>query len=188
MRVMGSLAFVAAARAAYAVTKDPDDPARRLFLPLKNNIGSDSTGYAFRIESLTLSSGIETSRVAWEAEQVTITANEALAPEVPDDERTATDEAADLLREILKSGAVKAGDAQRQARQAGISEKALRRARERLGIKPTKPEFAGGWVWALPEDAPDCEDAPLQNVGTLGGEGHLGAGSGPLDGTAEEPL
>lgn len=180
MRVMGSLAFVAAARAAYAVTRDPDDSARRLFLPLKNNIGDDQTGYAFRIERMTLPGGIETSRVVWDAERVTITADQAMTLE-PDDERTATDEAMDFLRETLAAGAVKAGDVQRQARQAGISDKALRRARERLGIRPRKREYAGGWWWELP--AQDAQDVKLKNVGILDPEGHLG---GPDTGEREE--
>src|SRR5262249_39471022 len=46
MRVTGSLAFVAAARAAYLVAPDPENPARRFFLPMKNNIGPDSVGLA----------------------------------------------------------------------------------------------------------------------------------------------
>ena len=44
MRVTGSLAFVAAARAAYLVAQDPEDPARRFFLPMENNIGPANCG------------------------------------------------------------------------------------------------------------------------------------------------
>jgi RecA-family ATPase len=82
LRVTGSLAFVAAARAAFLVVKDPEDPKRRLFLPVKNNIGNDSTGLAFRIESAELPGGISTSCVSWEADPVTISADEAMQPQV----------------------------------------------------------------------------------------------------------
>ena len=58
LRIQGSVAFAAAARAAWGVARDKEDPARRLFLPLKNNIGTDEAGLAFRIESYQLPSGI----------------------------------------------------------------------------------------------------------------------------------
>jgi RecA-family ATPase len=80
LQVTGSLAFVAAARAAYIVTRDQHQDGRRLFLSLKNNLGVDTTGYAFAVVSVSLPSGIATSRVVWEDELVTITADKALAP------------------------------------------------------------------------------------------------------------
>ena len=50
-RAMGSLAFVAAARAAWAVVRDKTDPRRRLMLAVKNNLAADTAnGLAFTIE------------------------------------------------------------------------------------------------------------------------------------------
>jgi hypothetical protein len=88
LQVTGSLAFVAASRAAYVIVKDQDTPQRRLMLPIKNNLGEDQTGYAFSVDSARLDAGIETSRVTWEAVAVTVTADEALAPAQP--QRNAT--------------------------------------------------------------------------------------------------
>ncbi len=82
-RAMGSLAFVAAARAVWAVVKDKDDPLgrRRLFLPLKNNLGDDQSGLAY---TLTAQFSDETPIVAWESEPVTIKAEDAMAHEGAD--------------------------------------------------------------------------------------------------------
>ena len=169
-RVMGSLAFTATVRSAYIVTKDKSNPERRLFMPLKNNLAKDSTGLAYTI--------IEKDGapiVAWESEPVTITADEALALPESNEERTATDEAVDFLTDFLSSGSVKVSDVQKEARSAGISEKSLRVAREKLGIKPKKSNFKGGWEWSLFEDALNNEDAQSKREGILGVGGHLGS-------------
>ena len=168
-RAMGSLAFVAAARAAYVVTKDEHNPQRRLFLPSKNNLAQDTTGLAYTVVTAPNGAPI----MAWELEPVTITADEALAPLEPNEEHTATDEAVDFLRDVLSGGSIKASQVQKEARQAGISDKSLRRGRERLGIKPRKSTFTGGWEWSLIEDALISQDAPFKTEGTLDGVGHL---------------
>ena len=78
-RIMGSTAFSAAVRSAFLVERDKHNAERRLLLPLKTNISPTAgLGLAFRIEPYVLPSGIETSRVTWEAQPVMITAAEAL--------------------------------------------------------------------------------------------------------------
>lgn len=178
LRVTGSMAFVAAARAAFIVAKDKENETRRLFLPLKNNIGNDQTGLAFAVQPAQVTSPaglIETSRVLWELEAVTVTADEVMTQQGDPEERSATDEAGDWLRDLLAAGSMKASEVQKEARQAGISDKALRRARERMGIKPHKSGFSGGWWWGINgrEDAQDAQDAQSQTLGTFVDKGHL---------------
>jgi len=175
MRVTGSLAFVAAARAAYLVAQEPENPARRLFLPMKNNIGPDSSGLAFHIDGATVQSGagpLETSLVVWDSEPVTTTADEIMRTQVPE-HGSALREAEEWLREAL-SEPTPATEVFRTATEAGISRKTLRRASESLGIVKEKTGMKAGWVWSLPPKMPKTsEDAQQNCVGAFGDVGRL---------------
>jgi len=177
MRVNGSLAFVAAARAAYLVTLDQDDKARRLFLPMKNNVGPDKTGLAFRIEVVTVPSAagpLETTRVAWEFDPVTITADEAMQTVEPQQDDSALGEATGWLHLALVNGPVPAARILAMAKAEEIAEKALRRAAKVLNVRKEKSGMTGGWVWSLPspkmaKPPEDAEDAKGRKDGQLHG-------------------
>jgi len=149
MRVSGSLAFVAAARAAYLVAQDPNDDNRLLLLPMKNNIGNDRTGLGFSIESYSLANDIATSRVIWEADAVTIKAHEVMAPPDDPEETSALKEATEFLSDLLKDGPVSVKKIKNLSHQSGHSWMSIRRAKEELGVIPKKEFFSGDWSWRL---------------------------------------
>lgn len=154
LRTQGSVGIVAAARAVFGVGKDKDDPAKRYFMPLKNNLATDMNGFSYHIEEFCLPGTdplIRTSRVMWDNELVTKDANDVFS--TPDkDERNAVAEAADFLQDALSGGWVKTSELQAQAKKAGISWTTIKRAQARLGIKPKKQGFSNGWGWELPDD------------------------------------
>jgi putative DNA primase/helicase len=183
LRVMGSLGFVAAARAAYLVAKDPDDDTRRLFLLMKNNLAEGRGGLAFRVKGKALDGGIETSCVEWDAEPVTMTADEAMAPAGgpdPDGETTAKAEAEGWLRETLKGGDSMDGKRLKElARDSGIKERTLYRASKAIGVVTLSGGFGKARRWHLcpspgkgclvcqdPEDKP--KPSPHDDLGTHG--------------------
>ena len=170
-RPMESLAFIANARSSYIVTKNKDNPEARLFLPIKNNLSEDNTGLSFSVIGADNGSAV----ITWGTKAVTISADEAIAPRVIDGEQGITNQTMDFLRALLSNGPVKAGECQREARGAGISVKSLRTARERLGIKPRKCSFSGGWEWALPikVDAEEDQDIHSKETGTFDANGRL---------------
>jgi len=174
MRVTGSLAFVAAARAAFLIVRDKDDKHRRLFLPIKNNIGKDESGLAFSVESHSLVDGIETSRVRWEAEAVTISADEAIAPPGDPEERSALDDAIEFLSNLLAEGPVSASQIKADATEAGIAWRTMQRAKKNLGIRTQKEGMQGSWLWKLPaKDANNYEGCQTKSVAAFGKLGNL---------------
>ena len=143
-RITGSLAFVAAARAVWLVTRDPDDQERRLFLPIKANLGPDSGGLAYRISGVT---GV--AQIEWDG-TVDISAVDAMR-QGSDDERSELRDAIDFLRELLADGPMEQKQIEKDATGAGISVSTLRRAKKQAGIKSEKAFGSGKWRWSLPE-------------------------------------
>jgi hypothetical protein len=158
-RAMGSLAFVAAARAVWLVIRDADDPSgkRRLLLPAKNNIGNDRSGLAFALQSAPMGS---MAVVTWEPTPVDVSADDALAPRDGRRKRASPvlDEAMEWLRGQLTGGPRPAKELKAAADADGIKWPAVRRAKGELRVVATRDGFgaAGAWVWTLPE-APEAD-------------------------------
>ncbi len=176
-RVTGSLAFVAASRAAFVVVKDKDDPTKRLFLPMKNNIGNDQTGLSFTIESAVVASNIETSRIIWSQEPVSITANDAMSQPIEQEDRSDLKEAKDFLHDLLVEGAKPVKDIEKEADDAGIKWRTVERAKKELGAKAKKGITGSCWSWYMPvtdsEDRQGRQDIAHMNIGGLGGLDNL---------------
>jgi putative DNA primase/helicase len=154
-RVIGSVAFVNHARAAFIVTADPEDNGRRLFLPSKTNLGRPREGLAYRIADTTISGGdgelIFAPYVKWETSTVAMSADEAIAAMAGGTEgRSAKEEAKDFLFEVLSEGSMAAKEVKQQAEEVGISIASLRRAQRSLGVHREGGIAAKGrWLWSL---------------------------------------
>jgi putative DNA primase/helicase len=138
------------------VIEDTEHEGRRLFLHAKNNLARPPQGLAFRLEQCDVGEGIIASRIVWDSMPVAITANEALAADAAGVEtRTAKAEAMELLQVALADGPMPAAEINRLARDHGLSPKAIRSARETLGVKTERDGFGPGSksLWSLPGGA-----------------------------------
>ena len=165
-RAMGSLAFIAAARAAWLITPDPDDAGRRFMLPAKLNLAEWPTGLAYRIGQVTLDNLGPVARVEWERDPVIMTADDALASSVVrgthgEAERLA---ACEWLAKELANGEMAASDVQSHAMVANVHTRQLLWAKKELGVLVVKGGFSGSWRWSLPPGGasmPDAKTVPV---------------------------
>jgi len=154
-RTQGSIAFTGAPRAVWGVVKDKENPARRLFLPLKNNLASDTDGLAYSVESWRLEGSdpaINTSRISWEHEPVTDSADD-LMRDTDSAAHGAAADAEEFLRDLLCMGWTKTTEIQTAARKAGHSWSTIGRAKAKLRIVAKRQGgigTSGGWGWQLP--------------------------------------
>jgi putative DNA primase/helicase len=168
-KIIGSVAFVAAARAVWMVAPDPDDENRRLFVSIKNNVGRPAPALAFRVAQIGVGEhrDIIAPYIVWDAEPVSNTsADQVLAAARGGENRPAYAEAADFLQSLLADGGLTVGAIQNEAAAAGLlkagapigKDKAFRLAREKLGISRDKGTVYreggtasdGQWFWRLP--------------------------------------
>src|SRR5262245_37841009 len=162
-RFIGSIAFVGAPRAAFAVIEDADNEGRMLVLHAKNNMAPKPQGLAYRLLQTIVCDNIVASYVHWDATPVTISADQALGAAESAGSRTTKEEATDFLRDILGQGEVPAEEVQQAARKAGITPKPLRSAREALKVKSRREGFGPGavWYWSLPGGGPLMPSPPI---------------------------
>jgi len=155
LRVSDSIAYVAAARHVYAVLDDPEDKNSKLFVKAKNNLARDAKALRYGMSVKTvghdnrLEVDINAPYIVWHPQHVEITANEAMTAAGG---HTARREAKEFLLQRLEAGPVKADDVIDEAKQEGIAERTLKRAKKELGIKSRKTpaRFDGAWTWELP--------------------------------------
>lgn len=146
----GSVGIVGAARLAFAVARDPDDPERRVLAPVKANITKMAPSLSWRIADTANGQG----RIVWEGVS-RYGADEILSEPTDAEERTSRDEARDFIRSYLidNGGEATATDLFKAARAAaGIPEHTLRRARQAAGVVIGKAGMRGPWLWRLDLD------------------------------------
>jgi RecA-family ATPase len=146
----GSGAFVHVPRLAFFAIEEPENLSRYLLLPVKRNIGKKGAGIGYSIEGVDLKSGINAPLIKWDRLAVEVTADEALRAENSSETPSKIDAAATFLEEYLGKGEKKSQDVELAAMDKGISERTLKRARRKLGIKSLKDGFSAGWKWRLP--------------------------------------
>ena len=156
-----SIEWRAAARSVLLIGADPDQPHKRAITQTKNNLGPPAGSLGYVIESDPDSpSG---ARFYWTG-QSDLTAERILSQVRNDGEEEATGrrEAVEFLKETLADGPRPAKEIQTEARQCGISERTLNRAKAALGVQSKKQggTFGGrrDWLWELP--AEDCQPVP----------------------------
>jgi len=146
----GSIGIAGAARSVLLVARDPEDEERRVLAPVKSNLGplAPSLGFRLRPDPSTGAVAIE-----WVGRR-DVSATALLAVPLEGDERSSAEEARDFLRDLLTRGPCTAKEANRAAREAGISENRLERARQSLRIRPRRQGFGPGaqYLWELPSD------------------------------------
>jgi len=148
---LGSVAFVAAARAAWAVAKDPESAERRLFVPIKNNLAADTSGLTFRIESGAAGGA---PRICWSPEPVGAAADMVVSYSRrngrPDDERQ---QAISWLANYLNDGPRPAREVRKAADANAIGYGTLRRAFRDLGVQALRESLhpKSAWLWQLPK-------------------------------------
>jgi putative DNA primase/helicase len=193
-RFAGSIAFVAAARAAFAVIEDPEDDERRLLLQAKNNLGAKCKGLAFRMEQRLIEGDILSSNIFFESDHVSQSIDEALTASESRGSagggQTSKDDATEFLNEVLAQGPRDVLEVESLARAATLlagdkplrQNKAFRDARKDLGVVASREGFGPGarYVLSLPDApcapknimcAPSGDRAHMANPGAHGGNG-----------------
>jgi hypothetical protein len=168
----GSIGIIGAARSGLVVAEDPEDSERRILAHNKQNLCKPAASLVFTIA--TASNGA--ARVVW-CGQSELNASQILRAPVDEEEKSALAEAKEFLQDELRDGPMGAKQVKKNARDADIAERTLKRAKAELRVRSDK-EADGSWTWSLPP-----KEAKGGQASTVGPDGPLGPldKDGPID-------
>lgn len=155
-----SVAFTNLARSVLFAATDPDIPDSNILAQSKTNLGALTPSLRYRLV------GCENgaARVTWEGVSAH-TADSLNAQGGNAEERSELVDAEEFLRDALSGGPVLTTTVRKLARDAGVSEMTLRRAKASLRIKSKKARTQDGqWTWALPDEEPSDPDEPDEDT------------------------
>lgn len=144
-RVGGSIGFTGLARSVLLAGVDPED-GRRAIVPIKSNLAAPVDPIEYRLDA--------DGRFSWGQAAPELSVTRLLAAE-NQNPTSKVERAERFLEDCLADGERGADEVTKLAREAGIAEAALRRARESLQVKARRAGFGkdGHWFWSLPIDA-----------------------------------
>jgi len=155
---IGSVAWTAVARVEFIVGRDPQDESGqlRVLAQSKNNLAPEAGSFAYSIRE---DEEFEVGVIAW-AGSSPVVAHALTADQGGPEEMSDRIEARELLRVLLADGPLTAKQVIASARDAGIGERTLRKAKNDLKIRSEKSGLDGGWSWRLSEGSnEDCTDS-----------------------------
>jgi hypothetical protein len=163
LRGGGSMAFIGSARVGWVIGKHPDDPNVRVLAISKSNIGKMDESLQFQLVN---DETYNCARVEWLGSSKLTADN--LYEDQNSEEKSLTEEAIEWLTEFLADGGMDHPTIKREAAKFGITDKSLRRAREKMNIE-TKRQGQGTshtTLWVLPSSlTPNLSTNALSNVG-----------------------
>jgi hypothetical protein len=145
------------------VDGEGDETGRTLMLSIKNNLsGRRNNGLAYRIVGRDLGNGISAPRISWDHEPVNVTADQALAMsadaggKAPGGDSDIAKAMRFVEEEFLVAERIEAADLSEWARKAGISDRTLSRAKQKLGVESKRDGFGQGakYYLVLPGNKP----------------------------------
>lgn len=178
LRGGGSMAFIGSARVGLVVGKHPDNPDIRVLAISKSNIGTMNESLEFQ---LTNDETYNCARIEWIGSSKLTADN--LYEDQNSEEKSLTEEAMDWLTEFLSDGGMDLPTIKREAAKSGITDKSLRRAREKLKIEPKRQGTGSSHtsIWALPPSlTPNLSTNAPSNVGRSASNGQEWANDSQL--------
>lgn len=144
----GSIAVTGAARAEHMIGVDPADPEGRVMACVKSNLAPEPSSLRFHIESHG-----NTSRVRW-GDHCDTTAGDLCASGSDKRQGNKTDQAKDIISELLADGPRGSNEVLQACLDAGLSERTYHGARKSLVIKSERVGFGetGQWLLTMPAE------------------------------------